>query len=69
MVHFLGANYIKFLQITHAETSERRKQNLYLVQKLTPAIVFILCSAFCASKAAFRVKNVTKQHPEKQKSY
>lgn len=69
MVHFLGANYIKFLQVTRAETSERRKQKFVFSTKLTPAIVFILCSAFCASKAAFRVKNVTKQHPEKQKSY
>jgi hypothetical protein len=48
---------------------KEEKKKIVFSTKLTPAIVFILCSAFCASKAAFRVKNVTKQHPEKQKSY
>lgn len=32
--------------------------------QLTPTSVLILCNASCAFSAAFRVKNVTKQHPE-----
>ena len=35
--------------------------------KLTPGKVLMLCNAFWASRAAFRVKNVTKQQPKERK--
>ena len=34
--------------------------------KLTPGKVLMLCNAFWASRAAFRVKNVTKQQPKER---
>lgn len=38
--------------------------SLFNEHLLTPTSVFTLWSASCALRAAFRVKNVTKQHPE-----
>lgn len=55
------------MTILHVTQNDNATSNLTKTQNiLTPTSVLTLCSASCAFRAAFLVKNVTKQHPIKK---